>query len=300
VSSNDVRRRLRRRADELGLDFQQAIQYYAIERFLFRLSESEYADVLVVKGATLLRVWGGAVARPARDIDFLGHLDNSPEAVEAIVKSCLTVDVPDDGLSFDEMVTAEQIALDSKYPGIRAKLRGTLEGARFVLQLDIGIDDAAVPAPGWVDYPTLLEGPSPRILAYHPATAVAEKFEAIVRLGLANSRMKDFYDLWMLATIQSFRGPELRGSIAATFERRQTPLPTEVPVGLTPEFAERENTARMWDAFIRRLAVSGIAAPAGLLGAIGMIVSFVMPAATAASHGDQFDMVWSSEHGWQP
>jgi hypothetical protein len=298
MSSQDVRRRLRRRADELGLDFQEAIQYYAIERFLFRLSESGFAGALVVKGATLLRVWGGAVARPTRDIDFLGHLDASAEAVEAVVRSCLSADVPDDGLSFEQVVATELIALDSKYPGIRVKIRGTLEGARFVLQLDIGIDDAPVPAPSWVDYPTLLGGTSPRILAYHPATVVAEKFEAIVSLGFANSRMKDFYDLWMLATTQCFQGSELRDSIAATFKRRQTSLPTEVPVGLTLEFAD--SATRMWDALLRRLATSGIAAPATLLDAISIIVMFIMPPANAAAAGVEFSVGWNPGLGWRP
>ena len=148
---------------------------------------------------------------------------------------------------------------------------------QFVLQLDIGVDDDAVPPPELVDYPVLLEGPSPRILAYHPATVVAEKFEAIVSLGLANSRMKDFYDLWMLATTLSFAGPELRDSIAATFANRQTQLPAEVPVGLTEEFARQENVAPMWSAFTRRLNASGIPAPPSLLDAVRIITMFVMP-----------------------
>jgi len=299
VSPNDVRRRLRRRADELGLDFQQAIQYYAIERFLFRLSKSDFASALVVKGATMLRVWDGAIARPTRDIDFLGRLDRSPEAVEAVVRSCLITDVPDDGLTFDEVAVTELIALDSKYPGVRAKIRGTLEGARFVLQLDIGVDDAAVPPPDWVDYPTLLEGPSPRILAYHPVTAVAEKFEAIVSLGLANSRMKDFYDLWMLATTLSFAGPELRESIAATFANRQTQLPTEAPVGLTAEYVGQENVAPMWSAFARKLDASGIKAPPSLFEAVRVIKRFIMPPVLAAGAQEEFGAVWSPEHGWQ-
>ncbi len=299
MSPNEVRRRLRRRADELGLDFQQAIQYYAIERFLFRLSKSDFASVLVVKGATMLRVWNGAIARPTRDVDFLGRVDRSPEAVEAVLRSCITVDVPDDGLTFDEVAITQLIALDGRYPGIRAKIRGTLEGARFVLQLDIGVDDDAVPPPEWVDYPVLLEGPSPRILAYHPATVVAEKFEAIVSLGLANSRMKDFYDLWMLATTLSFAGPELRDSIAATFANRQTQLPAEVPVGLTEEFAGQENVAPMWSAFTRRLNASGIPAPPSLLDAVRIITMFVMPPVLAAGTRGELSAVWSPEHGWQ-
>ncbi len=299
MSAGDVRRRLRSRAVELGLDFQQAIQYYAIERFLLRLSKTEFVDVLIVKGATMLRVWDGAVARPTRDIDFLGRIRNSPEAVEAAVRACLNAGVSDDGLTFDGLLVTEQITLDSRYPGIRVKVRGDLEGARFVLRLDVGIDDDAVPAPGWVDYPTLLEGPSPRILAYHPATTVAEKFEAMVSLGLANSRMKDFYDLWMLATTQTFAGQELRGAIAATFARRETRIPDRVPVALTKEFWEQDDTARMWTAFARKLATSGVVAPESLSEVVGVIELFVMSPVAAASAELQFDATWVPHGGWQ-
>ncbi|NLT35553.1 MAG: nucleotidyl transferase AbiEii/AbiGii toxin family protein [Gaiellales bacterium] len=298
MSPDDVRRRLRRRADELGLDFQQAIQYYAIERFLFRLSRSDVAGTLIVKGATMLRVWGSTIARPTRDIDFLGHLDRSPEAVEAVVRSCLAAGVPDDGLTFDDIAITEQIALDGKYPGFRAKLRGTFKGARFVRQLDIGIGDDAVPAPAWVDYPTLLDGPCPRILAYHPATAVAEKFEAIVSLGLVNSRLKDFYDLWLLATTLPFAGRQLRDSIAATFARRETPLPNDIPVGLTDVYAGQETVVSMWSAFARKLQISGVGPPPDLPEVISIIQVFIMPPALAAAVQQDFDAAWSHGNGW--
>ncbi len=298
MNAEDVRRRLRRRADELGMDFQQAIQYYAIERFLFRLSKSDFADALIVKGATMLRAWGGAIARPTKDIDFLGRLDCSPEAVEGVVQSCLAVDVPADGLTFEQVGATGLIALDGKYPGVRVKLRGTLEGARFMLQLDVGIGDAAVPTPAWIDYPTILESPSPRVLAYHPATAVAEKFEAVVSLGSVNSRMKDFYDLWMLATTLSFIGRELRDSIAATFTRRETELPKDVPVGLTAEYAGQERVTSMWRAFARKLDASGMTAPPSLLDVIAIIEAFIMPPTLAAIADDEFDVVWNPGKGW--
>lgn len=299
MSPNSVRNRLRRRADELGLDFQQAIQYYAIERFLLRLSKSDFASELIVEGAIMLRVWDGAIARPTRDIDFLGRLDRSPEAVEAVVRSCLAVDVLDDGLTFDEVAVTGLIALDGKYPGVRAKIRGTLEGARFVLQLDIGVGDATVPPPTWVDYPTLLGGPSPRILAYHPATAVAEKFEAMVSLGSVNSRMKDFYDLWMLATTRTFAGRELRDSIAATFANRRTTLPNELPVALTAEYAEQVTVVSMWNAFARKLHSSGITAPSSLLEVIDTIDGFVMRPVLAAAAQEEFNATRRPGRGWR-
>ena len=220
MNADAVRRRLRQRSDELGIDFQQAIQSYATERFLYRLSRSSWAEQFVVKGAVMLRVWDAALARPTQDIDFLGRLENTPDAVRDAVLACLHADASDDGLRFANDVV--QAMLDDRYPGVRARIRGDFAGARFTLRLDVGIGDAVVPPPGWVDYPTLLDQPSPRILAYDPATAVAEKLEAAVSLGLVNSRMKDFYDLWMLAGTLLFDGQTLANAIAATLAARRT------------------------------------------------------------------------------
>ena len=148
-----IRARLRNKADELGLSFDQVLQYYAMERFLFRLSKTRWADALIVKGAAMLRVWDGTVARPTRDIDFLGRIDNTPEAISAMVEECLSID-SDDGIEFSAEVTVEPITIEDRYPGARAVIQGALSGARIRLQLDIGVADVAVPDPGWVDYPT--------------------------------------------------------------------------------------------------------------------------------------------------
>jgi len=299
VTPTDVPRRLRRRADELGLDFQQALQYYAMERFLFRLSQTVWAGRLIVKGAAMLRVWDAAIARPTRDIDFLGRVVNTPEAVQGAVLECLAAEVPDDGLVFSQAIEAEQTMLDDRYPGVRVKIRGDLAGARFVLRLDIGISDAAVPDPAWVDYPVLLDGPAPRVLAYKPATAVAEKFEAMVSLGLANSRLKDFYDLWMLASTLTFDGEELVDALGATFTKRATLLPTQVPVSLTPEFIDQGPTRRMWQTLRARFATSGIEAPATLQETIDIIIIFIMPAAEAAAAGRALTQTWKPGDGWR-
>lgn len=300
MNADAVRRQLRQRADELSLDFQQTIQYYAMERFLFRLSQSAWAERFVVKGAVMLRVWDAAVARPTRDIDFLGRIENTPEAVRAAVLECLSVDVPDDGLRFSDEIDVAQAMVDDRYPGLRVKLRGDLAGARFTLRLDVGIDDAVVPAPGWVDYPPLLDQPRPRILAYRPATAVAEKFESIVALGLIDSRMKDFYDLWMLAGALQFDGQTLVSAFVATFSARGTGLPTDTPAALTTTFSGQASTAAMWRAFRARLVASGIQAPSDLAGVLLEIAEFVMPPARAALKGARFVQSWQPGMGWSP
>jgi len=300
VNADNVRRQLRLRADELGLDFQQAIQYYAMERFLFRLSQSAWSERFIVKGAVMLRVWDAAVARPTRDIDFLGRIENTPEAVRTAVLECLTVEVPLDGLVFSRDIEVAQAMVDDRYPGLRVKIRGDLSGARFTLRLDIGIDDAVVPAPAWVDYPPLLDQPAPRILAYDPATAVAEKFESIVDLGLINSRLKDFYDLWMLAGGLSFAGQTLADALRATFRARGTELLVEAPVALTSAFAHQSASAAMWRAYRSRLVASGIEAPADLAEVVRVIGDFIMPPALAAASGTPFDQSWAPGAGWFP
>lgn len=292
-----VRARLKNRADEIGLDFNQTLQYYAMERFLYRLSKTGWAYCLIVKGAAMLRVWDGAVARPTRDIDFLGRIENSPEAVAAMVRECLAVESAD-GVEFSADVVVEPITIEDRYPGVRALVETRLAGARMRLQLDIGVADVAVPEPGWVDYPTLLDMDAPHILAYQPATAIAEKFETMISKGLLNSRLKDYYDIWMLSRSVIFDGSELTESIAATFGRRGTGVPSSRPAVLSDDYAMRPERMTQWSAFVTRLGVSGIKAPDSLVDVVDDINVFIMPPATAAAEGRSFNGSWVPGEGW--
>lgn len=291
------RARLKNKADELGLDFNQVLQYYAMERFLYRLSKTGWADRLIVKGAAMLRVWDGAVARPTRDIDFLGRMENSPEAVAAMVRECIAVEAAD-GVEFSADVAVEPITIEDRYPGVRALVETRLAGARMRLQLDIGVADIAVPEPGWVDYPTLLDTDAPHILAYQPATAIAEKFETMISKGLVNSRVKDYYDIWMLSRSVQFDGAELRDSIIATFGQRGTDVPSSRPGVLSDDYAKRPERTTQWSAFVKRLGVSGIEAPDGLLDVVDDINMFIMPPASAAAAGRSFNRKWVPGEGW--
>lgn len=292
-----VRARLKNKADEIGLDFNQALQYYAMERFLYRLSKTKWADCLIVKGAAMLRVWDGAVARPTRDIDFLGRIENSPEAVAALVRECLAVESAD-GVEFSADVSVEPITIEDRYPGVRARVETRLAGARMRLQLDIGVADIAVPEPGWVDYPTLLDMDAPHILAYQPATAIAEKFETMISKGLLNSRVKDYYDIWMLSHSVSFAGDELTEGIAATFGQRGTGVPSARPAVLSDDYAKRPESMAQWSAFMSRLRVSGIEAPDSLVDVVDDINAFIMPPAVAAAAGRPFNLNWAPGKGW--
>lgn len=292
-----IRARLKNRGDELGMDLNQVLQYYAMERFLYRLSKTEWAERLVVKGAAMLRVWDGAIARPTKDIDFLGSIDNSPESVAAIVRECLEVESAD-GLEFSSDVTVEPITVEDRYPGVRARIEATLSGARIRLQLDIGVADVAVPEPGWVDYPTLLNTEAPRILAYQPATAVAEKFETMISKGLLNSRVKDYYDIWMLSRSVAFHGSELRDAIAATFGHRGTDVPATRPSVLGVEYSLRPVSIAQWAAFVKRVGGAGVEVPADFADVVDAVAKFTMPPAAAASADRPFTLRWAPDEGW--
>ncbi len=292
-----MRARLRARAAEQGLDFNQALQYYAMERFLYRMSKTHWAPTLILKGAAMLRVWDGAIARPTRDIDFLGtRIDGAPEAVAAMVRECLGVE-SDDGLEFSAEVLTEAIAVEGQYPGVRATVQGRLSGARIRLQLDMVVGDSVVPPPKWVDYPTLLDTEPPRILAYQPASAIAEKFEAVASRGLRNSRMKDYYDMWMLSESVPVDGSELCESIRSTFSSRGT----EVPVSLSAVLFESEQQSEivtLWNAFVKRMRVSGIDAPESLPDVVGVIDELLVPPSAAVVDGQPFSLSWTPGEGW--
>jgi len=232
--ARSVHVRLVRHAKEQGLDPTLVFTRYAIERFLYRLSESEHSDRFVLKGALLLYAWLGDVGRATRDADLLGVGDLSDQALHEIFRDICLQGVADDGMVFDPAsIRVAAIRVEDGYGGRRVTLTGQLGKGQSRVQVDIGIGDATVPEPDRVDYPTLLGDPAPHLRGYRPETVVAEKLHAIVHLGLANTRMKDFYDLLTLAQTQHFVLRRLGGAIEATFARRNTEIPQGVPPGLS-------------------------------------------------------------------
>jgi hypothetical protein len=290
-----VRARLLNEARASGDSYDQVLQYFAIERFLYRLAQTEWSERFIVKGAIMLRAWGAALGRPTRDIDFLGRVDNSPDAVLSVVRECLAVDYPEDGLIFDCDIETSVINSEDSYPGVRVVLRGSLDGGTFKLQLDVSIDDAVVPDPAWVEYPTLLDLDAPRILAYHPTTALAEKYETIVRRDLGNSRLRDYYDIWLISKTRPCLGSELAAAIGATFGHRGTPLSPEVPPGLTEDFYRSPDAQSRWRSF---LATKRVDAPQDLADVCAAIVSFIMPPAVSAASRSTFAHTWDPRTGW--
>jgi hypothetical protein len=246
-----VRQRLLNQARSEKRPFQEFLQYFAMERFLYRLSQSEHARAFTLKGALMLRVWHAPAMRPTMDIDFLGTARNDVESITAQFQEILRTDVEPDGLVFDPAtLSAKRITEDADYEGIRIRFRGQLDSARVNMQIDIGFGDVVFPAPEPCELPTLLDFPVPALWGYSRESAIAEKFEAIIKLGALNSRMKDFYDVWLLSRSFEFDGKNLSWAIKRTFERRGTAL-TDDTVAFLPDFSL--NKQAQWNAFRKRL-----------------------------------------------
>jgi predicted nucleotidyltransferase component of viral defense system len=265
---------------------------------LYRISISSYSDRFVLKGALLFNVWTGQMHRPTRDLDVLGYGDNSPDAIAALFRQLCVIPAPPDGLQFDpDAIQVSRIREDQEYEGHRVRILASLGKGLIPLHVDIGIGDPVVPGPEDAIYPVLLEGiPAPHLRVYPKEAAAAEKLHAIVALGASNSRMKDFYDLWVMAREFSFDGAVLREAIAATFDRRKTALPEAEPVGLTAEFAQLAGKRAQWRAFVNR---SGLEANAPALEAVvDELRAFLLPV-MAAARESRFEQCWMPGGPWR-
>jgi hypothetical protein len=286
-----VRARLLNKARAERVDFQILLTRYALERLLYRLSVSDHRDQFVLKGAMLFVAWVADPFRPTRDLDLLGRGENGSDAIAEVFRAICAQTVADDGVIFDIVgLKASAISDDREYSGVRVRTAGLIAGARVPIQVDIGFGDAVTPQPIEIDYPTLLDHPAPHLKAYPVETVVAEKFEALVKLGIANSRMKDFYDLWLIAQTFEFRQAGLTQAVQRTFERRGTRLPIGVPVGLTAEFAETRSV--QWRAFLGRDRMA--AAPIALAVTVGDLRAFLMPLVSAYD----LDYIWPPGGPW--
>ncbi len=293
-----VRQRLLNRSHERGEDFQLTLIYYGLERLMYRLSRSPHRDRFVLKGAMLFSVWSETPHRATRDLDLLGHGDHDVATLITTFKAICRTSVEDDGVVFfGDAMTGEEIRDGEEYEGVRLSFEARLGVAKIPIQVDIGFGDAVVPEPEPLDYPTLLDFPAPRLLAYPRETVVAEKFQSMVEIGIANSRMKDFFDLWTLSRTFSFDGARLTGAIRATFERRRTPLPTVDPVCFTSDFSRDRNKQAQWTAFLKRAGVD--AWGVSLFEVLTVLQRFLMPPTTAAAKREAFDTQWPAGGPWR-
>ena len=273
-----VRARLLTISRERGQPFELLLTRYALERLLYRISQTRHRERFVLKGAMLMTAWFDDPHRPTRDLDLLGYGEPSPEAMLRAFGEILAVK-NDDGLTFDtSALRADPIREATEYGGLRLRTTATLASARIPVLVDIGFGDAAEPAPEEIELPVLLDFPAPKLRAYARETVIAEKFHAMTEFGRANSRMKDYYDVWLLARTHRFDDARLAGAIAATFARRGTMIPQEIPDALSKEFAADTMRRQQWAAFVLDLAVPTPAFET----VVGDVAAFLMPVARLA------------------
>ena len=291
--SASVHQRLLNRAKETEQSFNHLLQHFAMERFLYRLSKSEHADSFILKGALMLAVWRIPQSRPTLDIDLLGRGSNNPDDMVAVTRAVCRQEVEPDGMSFEpDTVMGERIVEEAEYEGVRLRFRGSLGNAVVPMQMDVGFGDAVVPPPEVVEYPTLLDFPAPRLRGYSKESTIAEKFQAMGSRGLLTSRMKDFFDVWLLSRQSDFDGATLAEAIQVAFARRATPL-GRTPEVLTAAFAQDEGKVAQWRAFRRR-----VEAPESLAEVVADLAGFLGPIAEVLSAGRPFQGTWRAPGPW--
>ncbi len=295
--AHSVQTRLLNHARAIGADPNAVLARYGLERFLHRLARSAHADRFVLKGGMLLRVWLGETARPTRDADLLGYGDLTTAEIRRVFREVCGVMVELDGVSYlSDSVHVAPIRVEDAYGGQRVRLRGLLGKAQLAVQVDIGIGDAVTPAPEWLDYPSLLDLPRPHLRAYRPETTIAEKVHAMATLGMANSRMRDFFDIYELARQREFDGAVLAAAIRDTFARRRTALEPGLLVALTSAFSADRDKQDQWRGFLRKSRLLG--APQELSDATKAIAGFVGPILDALRSGQTFAGRWPPGGAW--
>lgn len=283
-------------AKRLGVEPTLMFSRYGLERFLYRLSKSEYAEQFVLKGALMMLVWANETVRATRDADLLGFGELTPDELTCIFRKIAVIpSAPDDGVVFlPESVAVTAIREADQYGGERVRLDGRLGTVRLSLQIDVGIGDAVYPPPEWLEYPSLLDVPRPMLRTYQPETSIAEKLHAMVELGESNSRMKDYFDVAELARIRDFDGAAMSRAIRETFERRDTPL-VAVPIGLTSSFGRDPGKQRQWEAFVSKNRGD---ASMGFEAWVLRVAFFAGPVLIALSRGEELRGRWQASGQW--
>lgn len=289
-----VRQRILNKARTEKRPFQELLQYYAMEKFLGRLANSRYADRFVLKGALMLHAWQAPIVRSTMDIDVLAYMNNSMDEVAKAIKEICTADVEPDGLEFrDDTVQCDRITEDAHYQGVRATFLATLENARVNMQIDIGFGDAVYPEPIHAELPDILGGPSVHLAGYTKESSIAEKTMAMISRGALNSRMKDFYDIWLLCTNFDFDGKRMQEALRRTLDTKDMNIPDEM-TAFTASFAKEKSV--QWRAFIRRLNLSDV--PQRFDNAAKVAQEFLSPVLESIRKGRSFSDIWPAGGPW--
>jgi hypothetical protein len=293
-----IRQRLHNYSKTQKDEFQLVLTRYALQRLVYRLTLSAHSDRFVLKGAMLFTLWADEKYRATRDLDLLGSGDAEIGPMEQVFKDICAISSPDDGITFlADTVKGEPIREGEEYEGIRITLTSKIEQARIPIQVDIGFGDAITPAAKKIDYPNILGLSAASIKCYPRETVVAEKFQAMCNLGMANSRLKDFYDVWFLAMNFSFEGKQLAQAIQNTFSRRKTPIPQVLPIALSKEFYDDATKQKQWKAFLIKAKVAEANMP--LSQAVKVLDRFTMLPVEAITHTSAFTKTWRIGGPWE-
>lgn len=293
-----VKALLQNKARETNRPFAEVLQYYGMERFLYRFSRSKYTDRFVLKGALLFTVWQIPERRTTLDIDFLARYDNRVASIEAVMREVCNVSVDPDGLVFDSKnVQGRKIKEGADYEGVRVKFLGFLERSRIPMQIDVGFGDIVYPKTKVIDYPVILDFPKPHLKGYPPESVISEKFEAMVKLGLLNSRMKDFYDIWLMMRQFNFSGSNLAEALRRTFEHRKTDLPKECPLFAEEIYDEKSDRQTLWKAFLKKGDIKH--APEKLAITAKEIENFLVKPLNAVKKAHEFMGEWKAPGPWK-
>lgn len=291
-----VRQRLLNKARTDKRTFSELLQYFAMDRFLYRLSESIHADKFVLKGALMLRAWKSPIFRPTMDIDMLAYqTSNEVAEIERLIKTICTTEIEPDGLEFDsKSVQGERIVEDADYEGVRISFVGKLDTARIRMQLDIGFGDVIHLGPQQIGMPRILDFTPTVINAYSLESSIAEKFEAMIKLDALNSRMKDFYDIWLLSRQFDFVSKDLLKAIDLTLHNRKTLLSDE----LTP-FSEKFilDKTTQWNTFRKKMKSDII--PEDFSVVVHHIEEFLAPAVAGIRLQSEPDLHWEAPGPWK-
>ena len=293
-----IRSQLQNKARETNHPFSEILQYYGMERFLYRLSRSKYADKFILKGALMFSVWEVTDIQTTLDIDFLASYDNQITTIEKVIKNVCKIPVTPDGLMFDLVtVKGQKIKEASDYEGVRVKFRGFLDRSRIIMQVDVAFGDIIYPKQKTIDYPVILDLPKPRLKCYPAESVVSEKFESMVKLGLLNSRMKDFFDIWLIMRQFDFDGSKLIEALKRTFIHRKTLLTEKKSLFAGEIYDEKSDRHTLWKAFLKKGDIKH--APAKLNGTAKSIENFLIGPLDAIKKKQEFNKKWIAPGPWK-
>jgi predicted nucleotidyltransferase component of viral defense system len=292
-----IRARLQNKARETSRPFSEILQYYGMERFLYRVSRSKHADRFILKGALMFTVWQLPERRTTLDIDFAAYYDNRIEAVEKMIKDICRISMSQDGLIFDpQTVKGSRIKEEADYEGVRIKFTGFLERSRIPMQIDVAFGDIIYPKSRVIDYPVILDFPKPHLKGYPIESVISEKFETMIKLGLLNSRMKDFYDIWLMMRRFDFDGLKLSEALKRTFTHRKTILPKDRPLFSEEIYDDKSDRQMLWKAFLRKGNIKH--APEKLSITAREIEDFLVKPLDAIKKKQKFTKTWKTSGPW--